>query len=136
MMTGEVNYNDLMYRSQWIMKGNITNGTLETETMPNEFPFTCMFLLSLFIFIVPIIMMNLFFGIAVNDVQRILERSMINQNVKLVNVIWRYEMVLNKLIRFTPQSLEKYIKRPLLSEDMKDSDWPIEKLWPHHLHYF
>ena len=104
------------------MKGFVNNGTLETETIPNSFPYTSMALLTLFIFIIPIIMMNLFFGIAVNDVQRILERSMINQNIKLVHVIWRYEMVLNKLIRFTPQGLEKYIKRPLLSEDMKDSD--------------
>ena len=109
-MTGEINYNDLMYRSQWIYTDN---GTLDTKTIPNSFPYTSAALLSLFIFIIPIIMMNLFFGIAVNDVQEILERSLINQNIKLVNVIVRYERAQRILLRFTPHSLKTFIKRPI-----------------------
>ena len=115
MMTGEVNYNDLMYRSQWKYDDS---GRLQTETIKNSFPLTSMILLGLFIFIIPIIMMNLFFGIAVNDVQRIMEMSLINQNIKLINVIWRYEKVLN---RVCSKRLKNFIKRRLESKDMKDS---------------
>ena len=131
-MTGEITYNDLMYRSKLIMKDTnngtletqclTTNGTLETVQIPNSFPLTSMALLSLFIFIIPIIMMNLFFGIAVNDVQHIMEMSHVNQNIKMVNVIWRYERALNILLQFTPHILKNCIKIPLVSNDMKDSE--------------
>ena len=138
MMAGEINYNDLMYRSQMIWNGTMTmdhvngtvgkmNGFINTETIDNAFPYTSVALLSIFICILPIIIMNLFFGIAVDDVHHIMKKSMINQKIKLVKVIWRYEKTLHLLLYILPRSLHKYIKPPLLSKDMKDCVQPIEK---------
>jgi hypothetical protein len=77
MMTGELEYNDLYYP----MGQNITlnlndidalgnvHGIIEEVEQKQVFPFTGHVLLTLFIVIVSIIIMNLLFGMAVSDVQ-------------------------------------------------------------------
>ena len=140
MMTGEINYNDLMYRSQWLWSGegdssqignkdNVTRasaknikqeGMLETVSIPNIFPYTSQAVLVIFICIIPIIIMNLFFGIAVNDVNHIIKLSLIHQKIKMVKIIWYYEKTIDQFLIFAPSFLHKYIKKPLFSKDMKE----------------
>ena len=116
MMTGEVNYNDLLYRTQWLVK----NSTLDTTTIPSIFPYTGNAILLIFICVIPIIIMNLFFGIAVSDVDYIIKLSAIRQKINLVKIIWQYEKTLTLLISITPSFMHQFIKPPLFSKDMKE----------------
>ena len=73
--------------------------------------------LGIFIFIFPIIIMNLFFGIAVTDVQRIINAGLVHQKIKMVKIIPIYEKVLAFILYLVPSCLHKFIKRrPLYKE--------------------
>ena len=118
-MAGEVGYNDLMYRTQFhLYEHGHPNGTksttLETTTIPNIFPYTSQAILLIFICFIPIIIMNLFFGIAVNEVDGIIKIGLVRQNMKMVTKIQLYEKALWAMLNVTPRCLQKLIKpRPL-----------------------
>ena len=70
MMIGELEYDDLMYSTE--EKIEITgNGTADiiSDVQNQYYPFSAYFLMFLFIILFSIIIMNLLFGLAVNDVQ-------------------------------------------------------------------
>lgn len=78
MMTGELEYNDLYYPQRDHIELNITDGgqgqsfargVIEDDDKPQYFPFTAHAVLTAFIVIVSIVIMNLLFGMAVSDVQ-------------------------------------------------------------------
>ena len=112
MMTGEVGYNDLLFQTQGPWEG-VVNGTTDDQTIPNLFPYTSTGVLITFICLLSLILMNLFFGITVHDVDHILKMSQLEQQLKLVNTIWRYEMVLRKLEWLTPNILLSLIKKDI-----------------------
>ena len=115
MMVGEIGYNDLLYRTHWIIKETDgTNNTyLDTGRIPQIFPATTLILVNAFIFIFPVIVMNLFFGIAVNEVNSIFKFGIIHQRIKMVKIIQIYE----KYLDLTPSSLHKFITlKPLYKE--------------------
>ena len=118
MIAGELGYNDLMYRTHWIVKnGTKDQGYLDTGVIPQVFPHSSLILLSIFIFIFPIMTMNLFFGIAVNDVQSIVNSGLVHQKIKMVTTIPIYEKVLALIQCVLPTCLHKIIKRrPLYRE--------------------
>ena len=78
MMTGELEYNSLYYASYWDIEINNTaksnanetiHGVLKEGTQAQMFPFTGHALLTIFILVVSLIIMNMLFGMAVKDVQ-------------------------------------------------------------------
>jgi ABC-type multidrug transport system fused ATPase/permease subunit len=81
MMTGEIEYNDLYYPQKQIINFTTTNkgnesdgflhgvGDIQEVTEPQFFPVTAHAILTVFILIVSIVIMNLLFGMAVSDVQ-------------------------------------------------------------------
>ena len=102
MMSGELEYNNLIYRqSQNIelerhkingedgKKEVIFNGTMSvnTETDNLMFPFTGHLLLGGFVFFVTIILMNLLVGIAIADVQEIHELSHLHLMIQQIKTI-------------------------------------------------
>ncbi len=74
MMTGEIEYNDLYYPQKEYVTIN-PNATSPYDAILDEldvqqlFPFTAHLVLTVFILIVAIVIMNLLFGMAVSDVQ-------------------------------------------------------------------
>ena len=75
MMTGEIEYNDLYYPQKNVIRlvndtstGGLV-GEIDEEPVPQFFPLTAHAVLTVFIIIVAIIIMNLLFGMAVSDVQ-------------------------------------------------------------------
>ena len=111
MMVGEIGYNDLLYRTHWIVKEtNENNRHLDTDVMPQIFPITTLFLVNTFILIFSIIIMNLFLGIAVNEVSSIFKFGMLHQNIKMVQIIQIYEKTRMLWLYLTPSCLHQFIK--------------------------
>jgi hypothetical protein len=73
MMLGELEYDDLYYpQDQTInltINGSFASGTIDQETKSQFFPFTAHILVTVFVLLVSIIIMNLLFGLAVTDIQ-------------------------------------------------------------------
>ena len=80
MLVGELDYENMFEREELThFSGNITlhdnkktgslNGSLHEEFEQTYFPFTSHVLMTLFMFFMAIIVMNLLFGLAVTDVQ-------------------------------------------------------------------
>ena len=78
MMTGEIEYNDLYYPRDNVLAFNMTkdengtfqgNGAIDEHSSAQYFPLTAHFILTVFIVVIAIVIMNLLFGIAVSDVQ-------------------------------------------------------------------
>jgi len=73
MMLGELEYDELYYpQDQYIslrFNDSFVRGKIEMETVKQYFPFTAHILVTLFILLVSIIIMNLLFGLAVTDIQ-------------------------------------------------------------------
>ena len=79
MMMGEIDYNDVFYHEENSMKGTWTttkpgtNGNFSgpiTDAIDKQlFPISAHILITIFVVFVPMIMMNLLFGLAVSDVQ-------------------------------------------------------------------
>jgi len=69
-MIGELEYDDLMYSTNERIElaGNGTANII-SEVQNQYYPFSAYFLMFLFIILFSIIIMNLLFGLAVNDVQ-------------------------------------------------------------------
>ena len=69
-MIGELEYDDLMYSTEEKIKitGNGTANII-SDVQNQYYPFSAYFLMFLFIILFSIIIMNLLFGLAVNDVQ-------------------------------------------------------------------
>lgn len=111
MMAGEIGYNDLMYRTNWIEK-TTTEGDkyLDSGMIPKMFNETSFVILNIFIVIFPVIIMNLFFGIAVNDVQSIINEGKIHQKKKMVKIIKIYEKILALHLCLLPPCLHKFVK--------------------------
>ena len=113
MMAGEVGYNDLMYRTNWIVKktDNGSHEYLDAGLIPQMFPDTSFVIINIFIVIFPVIVMNLFFGIAVNDVQSIMDKGLVQQKIKMVKIIKIYEKILALTHCLVPCCLRKFVKR-------------------------
>ena len=117
IMAGEIEYNDLIYPKQWSHE----NGKVDTDERPPIFPHTTLILLNAFILIFPIIIMNLFFGIAVNEVDGIIKIGLVRQNMKMVTIIQLYEKALWAMLNVTPRCLHKLIKpRPLYRKESEN----------------
>ena len=73
MMLGELEYDDLYYPQKKTLNLTIDNtigyGEIVEETQSQFFPFTAHILVTVFILLVSIIIMNLLFGLAVTDIQ-------------------------------------------------------------------
>ena len=70
MMMGEIEYNDLYYPDKtFITFTNATHAVEDSDPEINFFPMTAHMVLTIFILIVSIVIMNLLFGMAVSDVQ-------------------------------------------------------------------
>ena len=73
MMLGELEYDDLYYPENHTINlninGSVANGTLEEHVISQYFPFTAHLLVTFFILLVSIVIMNLLFGLAVTDIQ-------------------------------------------------------------------
>ena len=73
MMLGELEYDELYYPQNktlhLILNGTHGSGTLEEETVSQFFPVTAHILVTIFVLLVSIIIMNLLFGLAVTDIQ-------------------------------------------------------------------
>ena len=112
MIAGELGYNDLMYRTHWIVKETNENNRmyLDTDVIPQIFPITTLFLVNTFILIFSIIIMNLFLGIAVNEVSSIFKFGMLHQNIKMVQIIQIYEKTRMLWLYLTPSCLHQFIK--------------------------
>ena len=118
-MAGELDYNDLLYRTHWIFKRE--PDYLDTDMIPQLFPHSTLHVLGIFILIFPIIIMNLFFGIAVNDVNSIIKFGMVHQNIKMVKIIQIYDKAHVLLLYLIPSPLHKFIKvQPLYKEVRKN----------------
>ena len=83
MMTGELEYNDLYYPTFY----RLVNDTLDDDTQNQIFPGTGHFLLTLFLIVVSLIIMNLLFGMAVTNVQELYELSHLNLSAQQVEII-------------------------------------------------
>ena len=83
MMTGELEYNDLYYPE--ILR--LENNTLQDDTQNQIFPGTGHFLLTLFLVVVSLIIMNLLFGMAVTNVQELYKLSHLNLSAQQVEII-------------------------------------------------
>ena len=78
--------------------------------IPKMFNETSFVILNIFIVIFPVIIMNLFFGIAVNDVQSIINEGKIHQKKKMVKIIKIYEKILALHLCLLPPCLHKFVK--------------------------
>ena len=94
MMTGELEYNDLYYASYWDIEINNTahsnetiHGVLKEGTQEQIFPFTGHALLTIFILVVSLIIMNMLFGMAVKDVQELHKISRLHLSAQQVKII-------------------------------------------------
>ena len=94
MMTGELEYNDLYYASYWDIEINNTahtndtiHGILKEGTQDQIFPFTGHALLTIFILVVSLIIMNMLFGMAVKDVQELHKISRLHLSAQQVKII-------------------------------------------------
>ena len=73
MMLGELEYDELYYPQKQTLNLTIDDtvayGEIVQETQSQFFPFTAHILVTVFILLVSIIIMNLLFGLAVTDIQ-------------------------------------------------------------------
>ena len=73
MMLGELEYDELYYPQNrtfnLLLNGTHGIGKIEEETVSQYFPFTAHILVTVFVLLVSIIIMNLLFGLAVTDIQ-------------------------------------------------------------------
>ncbi len=102
-MTGEIEYNDLYYTSHQTIDFNLTQdangthshgvGTISEVDEPRFYPVTAHVVLTVFIIVVAIVIMNLLFGMAVSDVQvsRVVDllRSRRTEDHKQLSIIFR-----------------------------------------------
>ena len=78
MMLGEMEYLDLQY-PQDLRITNWTSGEIEEIPVDPHFPITAHVALLLFILCIVLIIMNLLVGVAVNDVEKLMETGKIDQ---------------------------------------------------------
>ena len=78
MMLGEMDYLDLQY-PQDLRITNWTSGEIEEIPVDPHFPITAHAALLLFILCIVLIIMNLLVGVAVNDVEKLMETGKIDQ---------------------------------------------------------
>ncbi len=98
MMTGEIEYNDLYYPQREFLAfnpnsnngnaggggGGFVRAAIDERDVPQFFPFTAHFILTIFILVVAIVIMNLLFGMAVSDVQELYKKSRLHQSIQQV----------------------------------------------------
>ena len=78
MMLGEMDYLELQY-PQDLRITNWTSGEIEEIPVDPHFPITAHAALLLFILCIVLIIMNLLVGVAVNDVEKLMETGKIDQ---------------------------------------------------------
>ena len=98
-MTGEIEYNDLYYPQREFLAfnpnsnngnsgggggGGFVRAAIDERDVPQFFPFTAHFILTIFILVVAIVIMNLLFGMAVSDVQELYKKSRLHQSIQQV----------------------------------------------------
>ena len=146
MMTGELEYNDLYYPTSEKLDlngtyvilhhpkndsdGNVTKAKLRDvniseKTISQIFPFTPHILLALFVALVSIVIMNLLFGIAVSDVQKIHKKSKLLQSEQQVEVISYMENMTKR--SFFEKYLPDFVKKPIM-ERISGFDNHIKKV--------
>eukprot|EP00095_Tigriopus_kingsejongensis_P001890 maker-scaffold287_size221780-snap-gene-0.24 protein:Tk01890 transcript:maker-scaffold287_size221780-snap-gene-0.24-mRNA-1 annotation:"transient receptor potential channel pyrexia" len=124
MMTGEIEYNDLYYPQRDTIVLNITQsndstqsqgiGYIDDEDIPQHFPITAHAILTTFIIIVSIVIMNLLFGMAVSDVQELYKKSRLHQSIQQVHLISYMESILfSPLFDKLPACGQKFLRRKL-----------------------
>lgn len=123
MMTGEIEYNDLYYPQRDTIFLNITQtnnsethgiGYIDDEDIPQYFPITAHAILTIFIIVVAIVIMNLLFGMAVSDVQELYKKSRLHQSIQQVHLISYMESILfSPLFYKLPSFLQKFLRRKL-----------------------
>ena len=73
MLIGELEYEDMLERTNLQMNATIINGTIDTQLEDvfeqTYFPVTTHLIMTFFMFFMAIIVINLLFGLAVTDVQ-------------------------------------------------------------------
>ena len=73
MLIGELEYEDMLERTNLKMNATIINGTIDTQLEDvfeqTYFPVTTHLIMTFFMFFMAIIVINLLFGLAVTDVQ-------------------------------------------------------------------
>ena len=73
MLIGELEYEDMLERTNLRMNTTIINGTIDTQLEDvfeqTYFPVTTHLIMTFFMFFMAIIVINLLFGLAVTDVQ-------------------------------------------------------------------
>ena len=73
MLIGELEYEDMLERTNLKMNTTIINGTIDTQLEDvfeqTYFPVTTHLIMTFFMFFMAIIVINLLFGLAVTDVQ-------------------------------------------------------------------
>ena len=73
MLIGELEYEDMLERTNLKMNTSIINGTIDTQLEDvfeqTYFPVTTHLIMTFFMFFMAIIVINLLFGLAVTDVQ-------------------------------------------------------------------
>ncbi len=84
-MLGELEYDELYYPQNKTLNlefnGTHGSGTIEEETVSQYFPFTAHILVTVFVLLVSIIIMNLLFGLAVTDIQVRIHRIVIDNGL-------------------------------------------------------
>ena len=121
MMTGEIEYNDLYYPQKQILNFTATNssggvfqgvGDIEEVTEPQFFPVTAHAILTAFILIISIVIMNLLFGMAVSDVQELYKMSRLHQSIQQVHLISYMEsMLTSPLFAKLPSWAKTFLRR-------------------------
>ena len=114
MMTGEFDYEDLMYPTSQ----RIENNTITDSVDYNFFPGLAHITILLFIVLVSIVMMNLLVALAVNDMKKLAKnakRDQLYSQVELISYMERLES-LWIFKRVLPSNFQDFFRKKLMKK--------------------
>ena len=112
MMTGEFDYEDLMYP----VSQRIENNTISDSVDYNYFPGLSHITILLFIVLVSVVMMNLLVALAVNDMKKLAKnakRDQLYSQVELISYMERLE-ALWVFQRILPKNFQDFFRTKLM----------------------
>ncbi len=119
MMLGEIDYDDLYHPQNGVGSLNNSRGFVIEEVAESvTYPVISLIMITIFIILVSVVIMNLLFGLAVADIQMVFKEARIRQLIQQIQLIAFMEKMLVIItgLPFILRPLKEFIKSQLLSQ--------------------